>query len=124
MRPGDPQGNSAYIVAIRGRTAWLKNVEANPDVHLRVRGGAFGGVVREAGESAEVRQARTAYCETVNPLDYLECAIWPPGRPSRSKIRSCTAFASTRGPRSSSSWGTNRPGGRLPLAMATPAAPR
>lgn len=37
--------------------------------------------------TAESKEARKAYCETVNPFDYLECAIWVKGRPTRSKIK-------------------------------------
>jgi len=28
-----------------------------------------------------------AYCETVNPFDYAECAVHRRGRPTRSKIK-------------------------------------
>ena len=28
-----------------------------------------------------------AYCETVNPIDYVECVIWRSGRPTRAKIK-------------------------------------
>jgi deazaflavin-dependent oxidoreductase (nitroreductase family) len=82
------RGDSAYVVSIPGaRAAWLKNVRANPDVRLRMRGGTVAGVVRELGEPEERRQARAAYCETVNPVDYLACSMHRRGRPSRAKVK-------------------------------------
>ena len=79
------RGDQAYIVSIRP-TAWLKNVQANPRVRLRIRGGTFSGVVREPRETGERQQAIHAYCETVNRFDYAECAMWQRGRPTRAKI--------------------------------------
>ena len=76
-----------YLVAIRGRrTGWARNVQANPDVRLRMRGGSFDGVARDPQAGAETEEAREAYCETVTPFDYLTCAVWRKGRPTRSKI--------------------------------------
>ncbi|MGH2979267.1 MAG: nitroreductase family deazaflavin-dependent oxidoreductase [Solirubrobacterales bacterium] len=80
------RGNRAYVVSIRP-TAWLKNVRANPDVRLRVRGGTFPGVVREPRDAGEAQEAMNAYCETVNPFDYGECMMWRRGRPTRAKIK-------------------------------------
>jgi deazaflavin-dependent oxidoreductase (nitroreductase family) len=78
----------AYIVSIKGaRSGWLKNIRANPNVRLRIRGGRFEGVARELREGAEMQEAMAAYCETVNPFDYLECANWLKGRPTRAKIQ-------------------------------------
>lgn len=78
----------AYIVAIGGeRSAWLKNVRAHPSVHLRLRGGSFAGTARDLDRGAEAQAAFEAYCETVNPFDYLECMAHGRGRPSRAKIR-------------------------------------
>jgi deazaflavin-dependent oxidoreductase (nitroreductase family) len=80
-------GNEAYIVSIGGaHAAWLKNIRANPNVRLRVRGGRFAGVARELSEAGETQRAMDAYCGTVNPFDYGECAIHRTGRPTRSKI--------------------------------------
>lgn len=78
------RGNRAYIVSIR-RSAWLRNVQADPRVRLRIRGGTFAGVVRELSE-AETGEALAAYGGTVNPFDYAECAMWRRGRPTRAKI--------------------------------------
>jgi deazaflavin-dependent oxidoreductase (nitroreductase family) len=81
------RGNKAYIVSIGGaHAAWLKNIRANPNVRLRIRGGTFAGIARELHEAAEREQARTAYCEALNPFDYAECAMHRVGRPSRFKI--------------------------------------
>jgi deazaflavin-dependent oxidoreductase (nitroreductase family) len=78
--------NKAYIVSIRP-TAWLKNVHANPNVRLRIRGGSFAGTARELRAGPEMQQAIEAYCETVNPVDYLECSMHRRGRPTRAKVR-------------------------------------
>jgi deazaflavin-dependent oxidoreductase (nitroreductase family) len=80
------RGNHVYIVSIRS-TAWLKNIQANPEVRLRIRGGTFAGVARPVGDKAELDAAAGAYCETVNPFDYAECMMWRRGRPTRAKIR-------------------------------------
>lgn len=81
------RGDRAYVVSIGGaRAAWLKNVRADPNVGLRIRGGSRPGVARELRDEAEAREAMAAYCETINPLDYAECALHRPGRPTRPKI--------------------------------------
>jgi deazaflavin-dependent oxidoreductase (nitroreductase family) len=81
------RGNKAYLVSIGGpRAAWLKNVRANPNVRLRVRGGTFDGVASELRDGEEIEEARSAYCGTVNPFDYAECAMHRSGRPTRTKI--------------------------------------
>lgn len=81
-------GNKAYLVSIGGaHAAWLKNIRANPNVHLRIPGGTFSGVARELNETAKLQQAMAAYCETVNRFDYAECAVHRRGRPTRSKIK-------------------------------------
>jgi deazaflavin-dependent oxidoreductase (nitroreductase family) len=81
------RGERVYIVSIGGaRAAWLKNLQADPGVSLRIRGGRFKGRARELGDAADAEQAMTAYCGTVNPFDYAECALWRRGRPSRAKI--------------------------------------
>jgi deazaflavin-dependent oxidoreductase (nitroreductase family) len=79
------RGDRAYVVSIRS-SAWLKNVQADPNVRLRIRGGTFSGVVRELHEPAERQEALDAYCATVFPFDYAECAMWRKGRPTRAKI--------------------------------------
>ena len=82
------EGERAYLVAIKGvqRTAWARNAAANPHVRLRLRGGSFAGIARSPTDADEAAAARDAYCRTVTPFDYLECAMWRPGRPTRAKI--------------------------------------
>jgi deazaflavin-dependent oxidoreductase (nitroreductase family) len=82
------RGDKAYLVSIPGaQAAWLRNVRANPNVRLRIRGGSFSGHARELRDPAERQEAMTAYCETINPFDYAECAMHRRGRPTRSKIQ-------------------------------------
>jgi deazaflavin-dependent oxidoreductase (nitroreductase family) len=81
------RGDRAYLVAIGGEfSGWLSNIRANPDVRLRIRGGSFEGVARELRGQAEREEAMAAFCETVNPFDYLECRAHRVGRPTRAKI--------------------------------------
>jgi deazaflavin-dependent oxidoreductase (nitroreductase family) len=80
------RSNKAYLVSIRP-TGWLQNVRANPHVQLRIRGGTFSGVARELRDDGEREEAKAAYCGDVNPNDYVECALWRKGRPTRSKIQ-------------------------------------
>jgi deazaflavin-dependent oxidoreductase (nitroreductase family) len=81
------RGDRAYVVALGGESAaWVRNIRANPNVRLRIRGGSFAGTARDPHDAAEVRDAMAAYCETVNPLDFSECVLHRPGRPSRTKI--------------------------------------
>ena len=78
------RGDRVYIVAIR-QSAWLRNVEADPSVQLRIRGGTFAGVAR-ALRPDERLDAAAAYCETVHVFDYSECMMWRRGLPRRGKI--------------------------------------
>jgi deazaflavin-dependent oxidoreductase (nitroreductase family) len=80
-------GSKVYITSIRPTTAWLKNVQANPGIRLRIRGGTFTGLARELRDPVETQEAMAAYCETVNPVDYLACSLHRTGRPTRSKIK-------------------------------------
>ena len=80
------RGDKAYLVSIRP-TAWLKNALANPNVQLRIRGGTFAGIARKPRDAEERREAMAAYCEPVHRNDYVECALWRSGRPTRQKIR-------------------------------------
>jgi deazaflavin-dependent oxidoreductase (nitroreductase family) len=81
------RGTRAYIVSIGGAEgAWLKNIRANPNVDLRIRGETVRGTARELRDDAERQEAADAFCQTVNPFDYLECIVHRRGRPTRSKI--------------------------------------
>jgi len=80
------RGDKVYFVAIKGtRTGWLRNVQANPNVRLRIRGGTYAGTPRELHD-AEKRAAMDAYCEAVSPFENLEYRMWRSGRPTRIKI--------------------------------------
>ena len=91
------KGNKAYLVQLRppeiARTdpsavaAWVRNIRANPNVHLRIRGRTFWGVARELKEPGELAQARAAICETVTLTDYGECSLHLRGFPTRAKIK-------------------------------------
>ncbi len=73
-------------------TAWVWNIRADPRVRLRVRDGSFEGVARELKGADELREAREAFCEPVNPVDYGECKLHLRGLPSRSKIREVNRY--------------------------------
>ncbi len=80
-------GDSVYIVSIAGaRAGWLRNLETDPAVRLRLRGGTFVGRARELSGPLETERAKRAYCGTVSPVDYLACMTWRKGRPTRAKI--------------------------------------
>jgi deazaflavin-dependent oxidoreductase (nitroreductase family) len=88
------RGQKAYLVmlgpALTGRTgavsAWLLNIRANPQVLLLVPGATLTAVARELHEGSETDVARSAYCESVNWFDYLECDFHLGWRPTREKI--------------------------------------
>ncbi len=81
------RADRVYIVAIGGaRSAWVKNLKANPRVRLRIRGGTFDGVARELSDPDERREAMEAYCGEINRLDYAECRLHRGGRPTRTRI--------------------------------------
>jgi deazaflavin-dependent oxidoreductase (nitroreductase family) len=76
-------GDEVFIVALR-RSAWLRNLQADPHVHVRVRGGTFAGVARVASGDDRARLTAT-YCQTVVPFDYVGCLMHRRGWPTRSK---------------------------------------
>lgn len=87
-------GSQVYIVSIRPSSArptmtaaWVLNIRANPRVRLRMPGGTFAGVARELAEADETRGAEGVYCGTVNPFDYISCAIHRTGLPTRAKVK-------------------------------------
>ena len=67
-------------------SAWVWNIRSNPKVTLRIRGGTFAGIARELADQAELAEARAAFCETVNLMDYGECTLHLRGLPTRAKI--------------------------------------
>ena len=90
------RGNKAYIVSLRppelamvrpsAVAAWVWNIRSNPNVTLRIRGGTFAGLARELTDPVELAEARAAFCEKVNLMDYGECALHLRGLPTRAKI--------------------------------------
>jgi deazaflavin-dependent oxidoreductase (nitroreductase family) len=80
------RGGKAYLVSIRP-TGWLQNARANPQVRLKIKSGTFAGTAREPADAAERQEAKAAYCGDVHPNDYVECALWRRGRPTRAKIQ-------------------------------------
>jgi len=80
-------GGRAYVVAIRGSavTAWAKNIKANPEVSLRLRGGRFPGRARELKQD-ERDEALRVYLEPRSFFERLEYRNWRPGRPTREGI--------------------------------------
>ena len=90
------RGNKAYIVQLRppelamtrpsAVSAWVWNIRSNPNVTLRIRGGTFAGFARELTDPVELAEARAAYCEKVNLMDYGECALHLRGLPTHTKI--------------------------------------
>jgi deazaflavin-dependent oxidoreductase (nitroreductase family) len=81
-------GERAHLVAIGGpRAGWVRNLQANPTVRLRILDGAFTGTARTvARDTPEGGEVRVAFCETINRFDYTECRIHRPGKPSPEKI--------------------------------------
>ncbi|MGH2831189.1 MAG: nitroreductase family deazaflavin-dependent oxidoreductase [Solirubrobacteraceae bacterium] len=76
-----------YLIALAGeRSAWLKNIRADPHVQLRVTGKRISGRARVLNDGAEFEQGRSAYCERLNSFDYVECVIHRPGVPSAARI--------------------------------------
>ena len=85
-------GDKVFLVSLRGRFgAWFRNLEAHPDVEIRIKGGRFKGLAREVTDSAEQEQARRAFCETVNFFDRLEHRAHRRGRPTPDSIRALHA---------------------------------
>lgn len=81
-------GNRVYLVSIPGEhAAWLKNIRANASVELRLRGGTFHGLARDPRDAEERDLARRIFCETIDPLDRVACALHRRGRPSRQKVK-------------------------------------
>lgn len=79
-------GSTIYLVAIGGeQTGWLRNVRANPEVRLRIRGGTFRGVARRL-DTAESGRARKLYSSYTGLFEYLESLAHMPGRPRRERL--------------------------------------
>jgi deazaflavin-dependent oxidoreductase (nitroreductase family) len=96
------RGNKVYIVSLRPPeiamvrpsvvAAWVWNIRSNPNVTLRIRGGTFAGLARELTDPVELAEARAAYCEKVNLMDYGECALHLRGLPTHTKIEELNRY--------------------------------
>ncbi len=85
------RGDHVYLVSIGGpEMVWLKNIQANPNVSLRIPGGTFAGKARMLSDPSEITRAREAYCEEVHAVNYMACMNWRKGRPTRSRIEDLT----------------------------------
>jgi deazaflavin-dependent oxidoreductase (nitroreductase family) len=82
------KGDRVFLVSIHGeRTGWARNIRANPEVELRVRGGRFRGVAREPRDQAEREEAIRAYCGApIGITERGEYRLWRQGRPNREEI--------------------------------------
>lgn len=82
-------GDKVYVVSLPGRySAWFRNIEANPHVRLRIRGGTFEGVARDITDEAEYDQAKAVYCRALNFFDRFTYVAHRTGRPKAERITS------------------------------------
>lgn len=81
-------GNRVYLAAITGRhTLWVKNIQADPRVRIRLTGGTYAGKARPIGPDDPMYEAaRERFCGVVHPFDYVENMFHRKGLPSRRKI--------------------------------------
>ena len=80
-------GSRAYLVAIPGeRTRWLKNIEASPEVSLRIPGGTFRGVARVVNGS-ERDEAKRVFCGVRSWADPGSYLLHYRGMPTRSRVQ-------------------------------------
>lgn len=81
-------GDRVYLVAITGRhTLWVKNIQANPHVWIRLTGGTYEGEARPMAPGDPVYEAaHERFCGVVHLFDYVENMFHRKGLPSRRKI--------------------------------------
>jgi len=92
------RGEQVYIVSIAGsEAAWFKNIQADPRVTLRIRGGTFAGRARELADPDEAERVLATYTSVAGAVDYLACMNWRKGRPTRAKIEDLTRGWFTEG---------------------------
>ena len=81
-------GDKVYLVSLPGRYGgWFRNIQAQPQVKLRMRGGTFDGVAREITDRDEYETARTIYCGPVTVFDRGTYLVHRTGRPTKERIR-------------------------------------
>ena len=82
------QGDRVYLVSISGtHSSWFVNLQANPQVRLRLRRADLEGIARELRDAEDRTRAKAAYVGTVKTSDYVECFLHWRGLPSREKIQ-------------------------------------
>lgn len=81
------QGSTVYLTAIKGgRPDWIRNIEANPEVTIRIRGGRLAGKARLLQPGYHEHEgAIPAYARPV-PFDYVTYAMHARGRPRRARV--------------------------------------
>lgn len=80
-------GDKVYLVSLPGRYGgWFRNIQAQPRVKLRMRGGTFDGIAREIGDPEEYEAAKAIYCGTINAFDRPMYRNHRRGRPTPERI--------------------------------------
>jgi deazaflavin-dependent oxidoreductase (nitroreductase family) len=81
-------GNNVYLVSLPGRySAWFRNIEARPQVTLRMRGGTFEGVASEITDPGEYETGKAIYCAVVTFFDRFTYLAHRTGKPTAKRIR-------------------------------------
>ena len=81
-------GKNVYLVSLPGRySAWFRNIQAQPQVKLRIHGGRFEGVAREITDPAEYEAGKAIYCGALNVFDRFTYLAHRTGRPTAERIR-------------------------------------
>jgi hypothetical protein len=77
------------LVSLKGSAGgWFRNLEADPQVRLRIRGGFFRGRAREISDAGELDRAKDVYAGALNRLDWIEYRMHRADKPTVAKIRS------------------------------------
>lgn len=79
-------GGTVYVVSLRRKTAWLRNLRADPRVRLRLRGGTVTGIARAPSGQAE-RDAAWVVYRQIRPFDYIAYMQHGRGRPTSDRVR-------------------------------------
>ncbi|MDP9067881.1 MAG: nitroreductase family deazaflavin-dependent oxidoreductase [Actinomycetota bacterium] len=81
-------GDKVYLVSLPGRySSWFRNIQGQPQVNLRMRGGTFQGTAREIRDRDEYETARAIYCGTLTVFDRLSYLNHRTGLPTSERIR-------------------------------------
>ncbi|MGH9186765.1 MAG: nitroreductase/quinone reductase family protein [Acidimicrobiales bacterium] len=87
-QPAATHGDKVYLVSLPGRySAWFRNLEAHPEVTVRLRGGTFDGVTREITDAEERDAGKAIYCSSVNFFDRFTYLAHRTGPPTGERIR-------------------------------------